>query len=131
MKKLLLSITAVLLIQPTFAHEGHGQAPGILKASHGGTVLAGNEINLEYMVSANEVKLFPVTHDGKDLAADKVKVSATTKAPKGNVEVLKITPATDGSLMTQVDFKNSHRVEVNVTTETNGKKDSFKFQVEK
>ncbi|MDG0817672.1 hypothetical protein [Bdellovibrio svalbardensis] len=130
MKHLLLSLITVLLIQPAFAHEGHDQAPGTLKASHGGTVLAGKEINLEYMTSANEVKLYPITHEGKDLAADKVKISATAKAPKGKAEVLQIVPK-DGSFVTQVDFKKAYRVEVIVTTESNGKKDSFKFQVEK
>lgn len=112
------------------AHEGHDQAPGALKASHGGTVLAGKEINLEYMTSANEVKLYPLTHDGKDLSPDKVKVSAVAKAPKGKPEALIVTTA-EGAFATKVDFKNAYRVEVTVTTETNGKKDSFKFQVEK
>ena len=130
MRKLLLSICAVFLIQPAFAHEGHDQAPGVLKASHGGTVLAGKEINLEYIVSAGEVTIYPITHEGKDVPSDKVKVNATARAPKGKSEVLKVIQK-DGAFTSQVDFKNAYRVEVNVTTETNGKKDSFKFQVEK
>lgn len=130
MRKLLLSLIAVFLIHPAFAHEGHDQAPGMLKASHGGTVLSGKEINLEYMVSAGEVKIYPMTHDGKDVPSDKVKVTATAKTPKGKAETLNVIQK-DGAFLSQVDFKNAYRVEVSVTTETNGKKDSFKFQVEK
>lgn len=130
MRKLLILISALFIAQPLFAHEGHDQAPGMLKASHGGTVIAGKEINLEYIVAGNEVKLYPLTHEGKDVPSDKVKVSATAKAPKGKAETLAVS-FKDGAFLGTVDFKNAYRVEVNVGTETNGKKDSFKFQVEK
>jgi hypothetical protein len=130
---LLLTTSAVLLVQiaqPAFAHEGHDNAPGMLKANHGGNVLAGKELNLEYVISTTEVKLYPVSHEGKDLASPQVKVTATAKAPKGKAENLKL-ESKEGAFLTQVDFKSAYRVEVNVITEFNGKKDLFKFQVEK
>ncbi|HEY8272329.1 MAG TPA: hypothetical protein VIG33_15665 [Pseudobdellovibrionaceae bacterium] len=130
MKKILLSMSAILFLQPALAHEGHDVAPGALKALHGGSVLAGKEINLEYIVTSNQVKLYPLSHEGKDLEPSQIKVKATAKAPRGKSENLKV-ELKEGALTTQVDFKNAYRVEVNVNTETNGKKDSFKFQVEK
>lgn len=130
MTKLLLSIGTILLLQTAFAHEGHDLAPGMLKANHGGTVLAGKEINLEYVGSANELKLYPVSHEGKDLTPSQVKITATAKAPKAKAENLKL-ESKEGALVSQVEFKNAYRIEVNVTAEANGKKDTFKFQVEK
>ncbi|MGZ3804313.1 MAG: hypothetical protein ACXVB4_08900 [Pseudobdellovibrionaceae bacterium] len=130
MTKLTLSLSAFLLIPFAFAHEGHDITPGMLKSLHGGSVLAGKEINLEYTISSNEVKLYPLSHEGKDLPSSQVKVSATAKTPKGKTEALKLEPK-EGVLTTQVDFKDAYRVEVNVKTESNGKKDAFKFQVEK
>ncbi|WP_374074640.1 hypothetical protein [Bdellovibrio bacteriovorus] len=129
MKNVLLALSTVLFLQPAFAHEGH-ETPGVIKALHGGTALSGKEINLEYMVSGTELKIYPVSHEGKDLPAAQVKVSATAKAPKGKAEALKLENK-DGAFVTQVDFKNAYRLEVNVITESAGKKDTFKFQVEK
>ncbi|WP_413943149.1 hypothetical protein [Bdellovibrio sp. HCB-162] len=129
MKNILITLSTILFLQPVLAHEGH-ETPGVIKAVHGGTALPGKEINLEYMVSGTELKIYPVSHEGKDLNASQVKVSATAKAPKGKAENLKLENK-DGAFVTQVDFKNAYRLEVNVTTETSGKKDSFKFQVEK
>lgn len=128
-KKIILSI-ALLGSLVAFAHEGHDDAPGALKANHGGTVKAGHEINLEYVVAGTEVKLFPISHDGKELAATDVTIKATTKLPKGKVEAAKIENK-DGAFVTQVDFKGGYRVEMNVTADTKGKKSTFKFQVEK
>lgn len=130
MKKIVFSMMAILFFQPAFAHEDHGAAPGTFKALHGGSVLVGKEINLEYVISGSQVKLYPVTHEGKELSTSQVKVTATAKVPKGKAENLKL-ETKDGALATEVDFKNSHRAEVNVSTEANGKKDTFKFQVER
>lgn len=130
MKKLVLSLLLTSLVQPAFAHEGHGEAPGMLKALHGGTVLAGKEINLEYTTSAGEVKIYPVSHQGDTLNPAEIKVSATAKLPKGKTENMKL-ESKDGAYVGTVDLKKSHRAEVIVTTETKGKKDIFKFQVEK
>ena len=121
----------VLLVSVgSFAHEGHDDAPGAIKANHGGTVKAGKEINLEYVVSGTDVKLFPVGHDGKDLTAAEVKLTVTAKLPKGKAEAVK-TESKDGAFVAKVDFKAAYRVEMNVDAEVKGKKSSFKFQVEK
>ncbi len=112
------------------AHEGHDQAPGTIKSNHGGVVKAGKIINLEYVVAGSEVKLFPASHDGKDLNISDVQMTVTAKLPKGKAEVLKL-ENTNGSLVTTVDFKNAYRVEMNVEANYQGKKSTFKFQVEK
>lgn len=123
--------TAVLVATlNVFAHDGHNVTPGSLKANHGGTVKAGKEINLEYVASGTELKLYPATHEGADLAASEVKLSATGKLPKGKAESLKI-EIKNGVYTTAIDFKTAYRIEVVTTTEHNGKKDTFKFQVEK
>lgn len=128
-KKAILTI-AIVSSLTAFAHEGHDDVPGALKANHGGTVKAGKELNLEYVVSGSEVKLFAVSHDGKDVPASDVKVTATTKAPKGKSEVAKI-ESKDGVYVTQVDFKGAYRLEMDVTADFKGKKSEFKFQIEK
>lgn len=129
LKKIILSIVFMSSLG-TFAHEGHDNVPGALKANHGGTVKAGKEINLEYVVSESEVKLFPMTHDGKDLPASEVKLTATVKSPKGKAEPIKIEEK-NGTFETKVDFKGAYRAELIVHAEVKGKQNLFKFQVEK
>lgn len=122
---ILLSLSLATL---AYGHEGH-DTPGSIKANHGGIVKPGKAINLEYVVSGTEVTLYPVDHDGKDLSASEVKLTATSKIPKGTVKKLEI-DTTEG-FKTTVDFKGAYRSEVVVTSEVKGKKDNFKFQVEK
>ena len=112
------------------AHDGHNQTPGSLKANHGGTVKAGKEINLEFVVVGNELKLYPASHEGTDIAAVEVKVTGTGKLPKGKPENLRI-EIKNGAFATPIDFKTAYRMEVIATTDYKGKKDTFKFQVEK
>ncbi len=125
-------IVSVLLLGSLglFAHEGHDDAPGALKANHGGVVKAGKEINLEYVVAGAEVKIYPVSHDGKELTQTEAKLLATTKLPKGKSEPAPL-EYKDGSYLAKVDFKGAYRIEMNVTAEVKGKRDSFKFQIEK
>ncbi len=113
-----------------FAHEGHDEAPGAIKTNHGGTVKAGKEINLEYVVSGSEVKLYPLSHEGKDLAATEVKLLVMAKSPKGKAETIKVDNK-DGAYIAMVDFKGAYRTEVTVDADVKGKKSTFKFQVEK
>lgn len=129
LKKVILAVVVMGSLS-LFAHEGHDDAPGALKANHGGTVKAGKELNLEYVVSRTDVKLFPVSHDGKDLSESEVKLTATAKPPKGKAEPAKV-EVKDGVYVTHVDFKSAYRIEMDVTAEIHGKKSSFKFQVEK
>lgn len=121
---------AIALSAIAFAHEGHDDVPGGAKANHGGVVKSGKEINLEYVVNGNEVILYPVSHEGKDLPAADVNITGTSKSPKAKPEALKFTNQ-GGFYKANVDFKGAYRSEVNVTTEYKGKKDNFKFQVEK
>lgn len=129
MKQLILLITMALSVS-LGAHEGHDNAPGTLKANHGGLVKPGKEINLEYVVAGTEVKLYPITHEGKDLTPTEIKLSATVQLPKGKSEVIKI-ESKDGAYVAQVDFKNAYRIEMKVSAVHNGKTDNFKFQIEK
>ncbi len=128
-KKIILPLLLAASIS-TFAHEGHDETPGALKANHGGAVKAGKEINLEYVVSGTEVKLFPVSHEGQDLSLNEVKLTVTTKLPKGKAEPAKI-EVQNGAFVTHIDFKNAFRVEMNVSASKAGKTDTFKLQIEK
>ncbi len=131
-KKVMLSVilsVVMLAALGVYAHEGH-DTPGAFKANHGGVVKAGKEINIEYVVSGAEVKIYPVSHEGKDLTAGEVKLEATAKTSKGKPETVKFEFKND-AFVTMVDFKGTYRVEMLVTTVANGKKDTFKFQVEK
>ncbi|MGZ3773604.1 MAG: hypothetical protein ACXVCY_16735 [Pseudobdellovibrionaceae bacterium] len=130
MKQIILSLFTLLLSQSIFAHEGHGEAPGMLKAIHGGTILGGKEINLEYLTSGPELKIFPEAHEGDILNIADIKISATTALPKKKAENLKL-QLKEGAYVGTVDLKKSHRAEVIITTEIHGKKDHFKFQVER
>lgn len=129
-KTMAVTALAFSIASFSFAHEGHDDAPGALKANHGGIVKAGKEINLEYVVSGNDVTLYPVSHDGKDLTAQDVKLSGTAKSPKGKAEALKI-DSQAGAFKTSVDFKGAYRSEVHLTADVKGKKETFQFQVEK
>ncbi len=129
-KRLIVIASLILSSVMSIAHEDHNQAPGAITANHGGTVKAGKEINLEYVVTGNEVKIYPVSHEGKDLTAADVSLTATTKLPKGKTEAAKL-ELKDGAFVTTTDFKSAFRIEVVVTAVTKGKKDIFKFQIEK
>ena len=111
------------------AHEGH-ETPGALKAIHGGVVKAGKDINLEYVVAGDTVKLFPVSHDGQDIAATDVKITATAKLPKGKAETVKV-DVKEGAFVAKADFKGAYRIEFTVNADNKGKLSTFKFQVEK
>lgn len=112
------------------AHEGHDVTIGSLKSNHGGVVKAGKDINLEFVVSGDEVKLYPISHDGKDLTVNDIKLTATSKLPKGKATPL-LLEAGDGFYITKVDFKGAYRIELLVNADNKGKKSNFKFQVEK
>lgn len=130
MKYLILTLS--LLINPTlsFAHEGHHETPGVIKATHGGIAIPGKVFNLEYMQSGTELKLFPLPHPDETFDFSKVKFTATAKAPKEKESELKLEKK-DDFFVTTVDFKKAYRLEIVVTTDNAGKKDKFKFQVEK
>lgn len=126
----LILLIVTVLSTCAFAHEGHDGAPGALKSNHGGTVKAGKELNLEYLVSGSEVKLFPMSHDGKDLPTTEVIMTVNAKTPKGKSERINL-EVKDGAFSAVIDFKGAYRIEMNVEAENKGKKSTFKFQVEK
>lgn len=123
-----LVITFLAVSSICAAHEGHDNAPGSIKSNHGGVVKPGKQINLEYVISGNEVKIYPLSHEGKDLTD--VVLTATIKVPKGKPEVVKIV-LKDNVNTIQIDFKSAYRAEVNIEAIQAGKKSQFKFQVEK
>lgn len=125
-----LSIGFTTVPLQVLAHEGHDNAPGAIKANHGGVVKAGKEINLEYLVSGNEVKLYPVSHEGKDLLPNEVKLSGTTQLPKGKVESAKI-EIKENAFFTTIDFKGAYRSELKIKADHAGKVSEFKIQIEK
>jgi len=126
------TIVAALLLTSiaSFAHEGHDHVPGVLKANHGGVVKAGKQINLEYVVSGEVLKLYPLSHEGKDLVVSDIKLSATAKSPKGKAEPVKL-EIKDGVYSAKVDFKAAYRIEFQVVADAGDKQSSFKFQIEK
>lgn len=130
MLKIIITIVLLLGSLGSFAHEGHDEAPGALKANHGGVVKSGKEINLEYVVKGDLVELYPVSHEGKDLTPADVKLTAQAKLPKSKAETMKI-DIKKGVYTSKVDFKGAYRIEFNVVADNKGKKSTFKFQVEK
>ncbi len=130
MLRKILTLIMIIGSLTAWAHEGHDLTPGSIKANHGGTVKAGKEINLEYVVIGNTVKMYPVTHDGKDLLETDIILTGTIKLPKAKDETVKI-EFKEGSFLTVVDFKKAYRVEINLIANFKGQKSNFKFQVEK
>lgn len=125
-------LTAILLLVSVklLGHEGHDHNPGALKANYGGVVKAGQSINLEYVIAGDELKLYPATHESKDIPLAEVILKATTKLPKGKAEDLKLV-VKDGAYIAKLDFKGAYRIEISVNADNKGQKSSFKFQVER
>ncbi len=134
MIRMLTATAMVLLTTMALAHEGHNDAPGAIKTHNGGLPLGGKQLNLEYVISGSEVKIFPLAHEeGKTIDLSKFKITGQglVKPGKNKPYDLKF-EAKDGSFVAPVDFQSGSRVEVKLTTDYNGKKDSYKpIQVEK
>lgn len=112
------------------AHEGHDQLPGQLKALHGGLVKTGKDMNMEMVYSQETAKFYPVAHENETIDVSKVQLTGTAKKPKGQATPLKFT--FDGkSFTTKIDMKGSYRADLVINTQYEGKKDTFKFLVEK
>lgn len=128
MKAMLFSILIIASIS-VFAHEGHDDAPGSVKAFHGGTVKAGKQLNLEVVSAGGELKVFPLGHGGKDIPLSDVQLSATAQAPKGKPFPVKFEQK-DGAFYSKLDFKGAYRLTVDMKTIYQGKTDNVKVQVE-
>jgi len=123
-------VSTVSVASVASAHEGHDHAPGSFVALHGGTVKPGKILNLEYITVGDTVKIYPTSHDSKDLTVNEVKLTGTATLPKSKPEVLNLTYS-EGSYFTKLDFKNSYRVELKLKANFNGKSESFTLQIEK
>lgn len=130
MLKKIIAVTILLSSLGVFAHEGHDEAPGALKANHGGVVKSGKIINLEYVVKGDIVELYPASHEGKDLVATDVKLSAKAKLPKGKPEPVSL-DLKNGIYIAKANFKGAYRIEFQVEAVFNKQPSTFKFQVEK
>jgi len=112
-----------------FAHEGHDDTPGQLKAVHGGVVKAGKQINLEYVVSGSEIRLYPLAHGGQELKMADLEISGTAQAPKGKPQKLSFKQA-DGAFVGELSFGAAYRLSLNITAKYKSKADVFKIQAE-
>lgn len=126
-----ISIILAMLITSSFlsAHEGHNQTPGSLKSLHGGLVHGGKILNLETIISGNVVTLYPISHEGSDVAVNKVTIKGTAKPKKGKPYPIAFT-GNKNNFTTTVDLKGANRLPIEVLVTMDGKSDSFKIQVE-
>lgn len=129
MQKIIFATVLLLFGTSAFAHEGHNEAPGTIKALHGGTVKKGKEINLEVVSSGGELKLFPRSHAGEDISTSEVTITATAQPPKGKPAPL-VLEAQKDAFTSKLDFKGSYRLSLEIKSDYKGKKDIFKIQVE-
>lgn len=120
------ALTALTVI----AHEGHGSAPGSFKSLHGGTVQVGKQLNLEVIVTGNEVTVFPTSHEGKDVVLKDVKIEVTAKPKKGKAYPVQLSPASGNGMTATVDLKGANRLPLEVNVSNQGKVDKFTVQVE-
>lgn len=127
--KTLILLTTLSFSPLALSHEGH-DAPGILKAQHGGIPKAGKLFNLEMLAMDNKVQFFPRAHEGETIDQKQIKLSGTAKSPKGKPVNLSFT-STENSFDTTVDFQGSHRLNLEIKVTYEGKSDTFKFLVEK
>ncbi len=128
MKAFLFSVLTVASFS-VFAHEGHSDAPGSLKAFHGGVVKTGHQLNLEVVSSGGELKIYPLAHEGGDIPLAEVKISAMAQPPKGKPFAVSFEPK-DGAYYSKVDFKGAYRLNVEMKAEYRGNTDKIKVQVE-
>lgn len=128
MKLLLVLITFFTLSLAAFAHENH-TTPGSMKSLHGGVVHAGKENNLEVIINAKEVTIFPTTHQGQDIPAKDVKISATAMPKKGKAYPIEFSNAKSG-FTTIVDLKGANRLPLSIAVTVKDKTDKFTIQVE-
>lgn len=129
MKTLFMALVISMAASVSFAHEGHDDAPGSIKALHGGVVKPGKEMNLEVVSAGGQLKLFPISHVGTDISLSDVKLTATAQPPKGKAEPITLEEK-DNSYYSKLDFKGSYRLSLEIKADYKGKKDTFKVQVE-
>ncbi len=130
MKKLLFVLSLIFLLPMSYSHEGHKLAPGSFKVIHGGEIKVGKELNLEVIIKKNEVTIYCVSHDSKDIPKDKVKLSAIAKPKKKKSYPVDFKDLAPIGYIANVDLSGENRLPIEVTVEYQGKKDVYKIQVE-
>ena len=128
MKKF-ISVLVLALATTSYAHEGHDKTPGSLKSLHGGAVQSGHQLNLEVLINGSEITLYPISHEGRDVAAQDVKIEATAKPKKGKPYAVKF-ESTKNGFTSKVELQGANRLPVTVNVTNEGKTDHFLVQVE-
>lgn len=125
------AILAFLLALPTIAiaHEGH-EAPTSVQSIHGGMAQAGDMINMEYVFSKDELKIFPRVHEGDDLKIKDLQMMVTFKKPREKAISVPVT-FKDNYFSAKVDFGKAHRIEVQSSVTYKNKTEKFTYQLEK
>ena len=129
MKAFIFSM-ALLLSLSSFAHEGHDQTPGALKAQYGGVVKTGKEFNLEMVVIGGNIEIFARAHEGEPLEFKDLQMTVTATAPKGKPQVVTLQKG-EKSFKGTLDFQKAYRLNLEIKTDYQKKQDNYKFLAEK
>lgn len=130
MKHFIVILFCIVISPVLLSHEGHNDMPGTAKSLHGGVVQIGKEINLEIIISGNNITLYPTSHSSKDIPLNEVKIEAIAKPKKGKPYAVILNPAKKLGLKATVDLNGANRLPVEITTTHAGKTDRFLIQVE-
>lgn len=128
MKKIILALLLALPIT-ALTHEGH-DAPTSVQSIHGGMALTGEILNMEYVYSKGELKIYPRAHEGDDLKIADLKLTATLKKPREKAAAAPL-EFKDSYFSTKVDFGKAHRIEVQTSVTYKNKTEKFTYQLEK
>ena len=129
-KFILLAMMIFGIQQVTYAHEGHDKTPGAVSAPHGGVTQGTNQLYLELVSEAGGVKIYPLTHDLKPIAAKEVTLKASIIFPKQKkVEAIDFTQSND-YFSAKVNAKGAYRYTLDISVLYKGKKETVTFQVE-
>ena len=125
------SLIAGLILMVAAASQSHAQTAGLVAlAPHGGMVKEGQILNMELVVQGNDVFLYPLSRMGSAIPLQELKVSAIAVPPKKGKSKVELKPSDDhykGTLVGALAPGYELRVEV----AAKGKKDRFKFVMEK
>ncbi len=124
-----LLVGATLMAGSAFAHEGHDDAPGSLKAKHGGIVKSLDDASVELLTTGKTLKLYPADHGGKAINPKTLNLTATTALPKGTPAPLALTPKADHWEAT-FDPKGAHRYTLTLTLKDGEHSHKADFTVE-
>lgn len=130
MKKMIW-ITIFILSLGAYAHEGaHG--PEQKLAPHGGILRDSASLMFELVKNGENIKIYPLTHDGKAIDAKLVEVdlkkSSFTDAKKKPVGYT-LTQEND-ALVLKFEKGSSHRYSLNLNARFQGKENKASWQIE-